>query len=187
MEKRGIYWYIHNTSLHRGLQKSEPLMSHFSPGSHLNPRKIYSSLPVKNSPGKWSKIMPLTSKKIRVLSTQQVPEFPDMEWNNVLTGKSVNLDAIFTRMSSTATNSKTIENLSELKLQFGANKLTKSVKTHGDWVIAWRITFRATKFIFPHHEKELKEYTKYISSYFAFLHSSTHWKVFELDKATKTG
>ena len=35
--------------LHRGLQKSESLMRHFFPGSHLNPLRIYSSLPVKNS------------------------------------------------------------------------------------------------------------------------------------------
>ena len=121
--------------------------------------------------------------KLRVLNAKRVPEFPNMEWNNVLARKSVNLDALFTGMYSTATDSRSIENLGELELHFGANKPAKLVETHGDWVIAWRITFRATKFIFPHREKELKEYTEYISSYFRSLHSSTHWKVFELDKA----
>jgi hypothetical protein len=37
--------------------------------------------------------------------TKQVPEFSDMEWNNVLLGKAINLDIIFTRMFSTATDS----------------------------------------------------------------------------------
>ena len=123
--------------------------------------------------------------KLRVLSAKWVPEFPDMEWNNILAGKSVNLDAVFTRMYSTATDSRTIENLRELELHFGADKPAKSVETHGDWVIAWRIAFRATKFIFPHREKDLEEYTEYISSHFASLHSTAHWKVFELDKAIR--
>jgi hypothetical protein len=123
--------------------------------------------------------------KLKVLGAKQVPEFPDMEWNNILAGKSVNLDVVFTGMYSTATDSRTIENLGELELHFGAAKPAKSVESHGDWVIAWRIAFRATKFIFPHREKELEEYTEYISSYFASLHSSAHWKVFELDKAIR--
>ena len=86
-------------------------------------------------------------------------------------------------MFSTATDSRTIENLGELELPFGAAKPAKSVNTHGDWVIAWRIALRANKFIFPHRERELEEYTEYISSYFASFHPSAHWKVFNLKKA----
>ena len=123
--------------------------------------------------------------KLRVLSAKRVPEFPDMEWNNVLAGKSVNLDVVFTGMYSTSTDNRTIENLGEFELHFGADKPAKSVETHGDWVIAWRIAYRATKFIFPHREKELEEYTEYISSYFASLHPTAHWKIFELDKAIR--
>jgi hypothetical protein len=67
------------------------------------------------------------------------------------------------------TDSRTIENLGELELHFGAAKPAKSIETLGDWVIAWRITFCVTKFIFPHWEKELEDYTEYISSYFASL------------------
>jgi hypothetical protein len=123
--------------------------------------------------------------KLKVLGAKRVPEFPDMEWNNVLLGKAVNLDVVFTGMFSTATDSRTIENLGELELHFGAAKPAKSVNTHGDWIIAWRIAFRATKFIFPHRENELDEYTEYISSYFASVQPSAHWKVFNLDKAIR--
>ena len=123
--------------------------------------------------------------KLRVLGAKRVPEFPDMEWNNILSGKSVNLDVVFTGMFSPATDSRTVENLGDLELHFGAAKPAKSVSTHGDWVIAWRIVLRATKFIFPHRERELEEYTEYISSYFASIHPSSHWKVFNLDKAIR--
>src|SRR6202040_2247688 len=34
-------------------------------------------------------------------------------------------------------------------------------------------------------ERELKEYTEYVSSYFASVHPSAHWKVFNLDKAIR--
>jgi hypothetical protein len=73
-----------------------------------------------------------------------------MEWNNVLAGKAVNLDVIFSGMYSTATDSKTIENLGDLELHFGVAKSAKSVKTHGDWIITWRTAVTATKFVFPH-------------------------------------
>ena len=75
--------------------------------------------------------------KLRVLSAKQAPEFPNMEWNNILAGKSVNLDVVFIGMYSTSTDNRTIENISELELHFGADKPSKLVETHGDWVIAW--------------------------------------------------
>ena len=78
--------------------------------------------------------------KLKILGAKRVPKFPDMEWNNILAGKTVNLNVVFTGMYSTDTDSRTIENLGELELHFGAAKPAKSVKTHGDWVIAWRIT-----------------------------------------------
>jgi hypothetical protein len=123
--------------------------------------------------------------KLKVLGAKRVPEFPDMEWNNVLAGKAINLNVVFTGMYSTATDNRTTENLSKLELHFGAAKPAKSVKTHRDWVIVWTIVLRATKFIFPHRERELKEYTEYILSYFASVQLSAHWKVFNLDKAIR--
>ena len=172
--------------LHRGLQKSEPLTSHFSPGSHLNPPRIYSSLPVNSSWGQWSKIMPLTSNSwnSEFSALNEYPNF--LTWNGTMSLPE-NLSTLMlsspecTPLQLTA--SRTIENLREIKLHFRADKPAKSVETHRDWVIAWGIAFWATKFIFPYWEKELKEYTKYVSSYFTSLHSSAHWKVFKLDKA----
>ena len=120
----------------------------------------------------------LKATKRRVLSAKRVPEFPDMEWNNILAGKAVNLDVIFSGMYSTASDNKTIENLGDLELHFGVTKPAKSVETHGDWVIAWRIALTATKFIFPHRARELKEYSNYISSYFASVQLAGHSKIF---------
>jgi hypothetical protein len=124
----------------------------------------------------------LKATERRVLNAKRVPEFPNMEWNNILAGKAVNLDIVFSGMYSTASDNKTIENLGDLELHFGVAKPAKSVETHGDWIIAWRITLSATKFIFPHRARELKEYSDYISSYFASIQPIGHLKILNLDK-----
>ena len=47
----------------------------------------------------------------------------------------------------------------------------------------WRLGYHlenclsSNKFVFPHQEKELEEYTEYILSYFTSTHSSAHWKI----------
>ena len=118
-------------------------------------------------------------------SSKRVPEFPDSEWNNVLAGKAVNIDVVFSGMYSTVTDNRAIENIGDLELHFGAAKPAKTVETHGDWVIAWRSVFKATKFIFPHREAELDEYNDYITSYFASIHPSAHPRVLNLDRAIR--
>ena len=130
-------------------------------------------------------VLDLKASKRMVLGAKRVPEFPDSEWNNVLAGKAVNIDIVFTGMYSTITDNRAIENIGDLKLHFGATKPAKTVETHGDWVVAWRIIFRAMRFIFPHREAELEEYNDYITSYFASMHPSAHSKVLNLDRAIR--
>ena len=77
----------------------------------------------------------IKSTKLVVLTSRRVPEFPDSEWNNVLSGRAVNLDTVFSGMFSTITDNRAVENIGELELHFGASKPSKAVKTHGDWVV----------------------------------------------------
>ena len=109
-------------------------------------------------------VIDIKAMKHIVLGSKRVPEFPNSEWNNVLAGKAVNLDIIFSGMYSTVTDNQAIENIGDLELHFEAAKPAKSVKTHGDWVIAWRTIYKAMHFIFPHREGKLDEYNNYIMS-----------------------
>ena len=86
-------------------------------------------------------------------------------------------------MYFTVTDNQAIENIADLKLHFGAKKPSKTVKSHGDWVITWRIAFKATQSVFPHCETELEECNDYIMTYFASVNPGSHWKVLNLDKA----
>jgi hypothetical protein len=90
-------------------------------------------------------VLDLKASKRMVLGAKRVPEFPDSEWNNVLAGKAVNIDAVFSGMYSTITDNRAIENIGDLELHFGATKPAKTVGTHGDWVVAWRIILKATR------------------------------------------
>jgi hypothetical protein len=40
-----------------------------------------------------------------------VPQFPDSEWDNVIKGRSINLDAVFTSVYSTESNTDNVEEL----------------------------------------------------------------------------
>ena len=88
-------------------------------------------------------------------------------------------------MYLTVMDNRAIENIRDLELHFGTTKPAQTVETHGDWVIAWRITFKATHFIFPHRETKLKEYNNSITSYFTSIHPSTHLKILNIDRAIR--
>ena len=47
--------------------------------------------------------------KWSLLNDEDVPEFPDSEWTSVLSGKAINLDAVFSGALSTVTDNKTVE------------------------------------------------------------------------------
>ncbi|KIM88990.1 hypothetical protein PILCRDRAFT_767907, partial [Piloderma croceum F 1598] len=127
----------------------------------------------------------LKQAKWSLLSSKFVPDFPNDEWNNVLSGKSVNLDAVFSSSLSTATDNCTVESFREFEHLFGAAKPSKMIATHGDWVTTWGITSRAVMFAFPHREWELDPYHDYITGYFAAIHNNFHSKVLELDKSIR--
>ena len=169
--------------LHRGHQESEPLMNRFFPGSRLNQMKIFSSLPVKNSLGKWSKTMPLTSnsQNLGFSAPNESPNF--LTWSGIMSLP----ESLSTLTSSSPECTPPQPTTEQLKILVSLNSTLVPINqpNRSKPVIAWRIAYRATKFIFPHREKELEEYTEYISFYFASLHPNAHWKIFKLDKAIR--
>ena len=168
-------------------RRNESAMILFSPGSSNRRSLARRSLALWLSRGKWFSTTQRTSKltKWSLLNDEDVPEFPDSEWTNVLSGKAINLDVVFSGTLSTVTDNKTVETLGEFELLFGAAKPSKTVETHGDWVTAWGAASRAIKFAFPHRADELEAYREYITQYFAALHPKAHPAVFNLDRAIR--
>ena len=67
----------------------------------------------------------------------------------MLVGSAVNLDAVFSGSFSTIADDKTSASVEGFELTFGGSKPSKTVQTHGDWVIAWNATSIATCHVYP--------------------------------------
>ena len=126
----------------------------------------------------------LKRAKWSLATSARIPaRVPDTEWSNILQGRAVNLDAIFSGSISTEPDQRATQQVGEVELRFNMSKPTKAVRSCGDWVIAWGYAERAIMFAFPHREQEVTDYREYILSHFAALNSWYHHHVIELDKA----
>jgi hypothetical protein len=113
-----------------------------------------------------------------------IPQFPQAEWLNLLSGNAVDLDHVFSNIYTVSHNSNNIIELGKsVELLHGSSTPTKVVKTHGDWVIAWDCLVDATLFMFKHRRSELQSYGKHIQQLFASLPSQFHGRAINYDRA----
>ena len=73
----------------------------------------------------------------------------------------------------------------EVEFKFGTKDASKPVTTHGDWTIAFDLTWDAYLFAFAHRAEELKVYQRYILQQFSTKRESEHPRVIALDKAIR--
>jgi hypothetical protein len=116
---------------------------------------------------------------------RHLPRLTDSEWTNVLSGRAVNLDNVFSGSMSTRTDDRSFERLGAIELWYRVTKPSKTVQSSGDWVIAWSYASKAIQFAFPHRARELITYQEYIMSHFAAVLPQHHGMVIELDKAIR--
>jgi hypothetical protein len=125
------------------------------------------------------------SAKSSLLNCFSCPQFPDSEWTNLLAGRSVNLDHVISGLCSLSNEERTSEKIGTVQISLGPAAAVRQVRTHGEWVIVWDKTVRATTFIFPHRESELRAHGEYITGIFAALPIGTHNRVIQFDKAVR--
>lgn len=123
--------------------------------------------------------------KSSIVNTPKCPAFPDSEWLNLVQGKPINLDNVFSGFYSTSTDNQRSESIGEIELKFGIKDASKPVATHGDWTIAFDLTRDAYLFAFAHRAEELKQYQRYILQQFATKRESEHPRVIALDRAIR--
>ena len=115
-----------------------------------------------------------------------IPQFPQAEWLNLLSGYAVDLDHVFSNIYTIShTTNEVVELGKSLELLHGSSTPAKTVKTHGDWVIAWDSLVDATLFVFKHRRQELQSYGKHIQRYFASLSPQFHSRVINYDRAVR--
>jgi hypothetical protein len=123
--------------------------------------------------------------KANLLNSGSAPEFPDSEWKSILSGLSVNLDAVFSGRYSTEHDSKVSHEIGDFTISTREASTSKVVRTAGDWFIAWNQAAAATTFAFPHRGRECQEYGKHILGLFAAFAEEHHHLIFNYDKAVR--
>jgi hypothetical protein len=160
---------------------NEPEDSIFGPSSTLSPelQKTYTLLENFSRDAKRARTSLLNCSK-------PIPQFPPAEWLNLLNGNAIDLDHVFSNIYTIShSTSEIIELGKNLELLHGSSAPAKSVKTHGDWVIAWDSLVDATLFMFRHKKPELQAYGKHIQRYFASLPTQMHGRIINYDRAAR--
>lgn len=123
--------------------------------------------------------------KRSITNSPSCPEFPNSEWTNLLAGRAVNLDAVFSGYFSTSNNDERIETVGALEIKFGSVTPSKTISNAGEWNTAWIRTIRAVTAAFPHRSEELSHYGDYINSFFSATQTNFHNRIILFDKAVR--
>jgi hypothetical protein len=111
------------------------------------------------------------------------PEFPELEWDNVIRGRSVDLNKVLSAMFIVGSDSKRTEHLGPIELRFRQTVPIKKVATLGEWEMAWGRTSRAITFTFPHRKEELSLYGEHISGLFEAINIQYHGRIILYDQS----
>jgi len=65
--------------------------------------------------------------KHSLINSPTCPEFPDLEWTNILAGRAINLDAVLSGYYSTSNNDERVEEIGDLEICFRTVNPTKTV------------------------------------------------------------
>nr|VWP00840.1 Argininosuccinate lyase (ASAL) (EC (Arginosuccinase) [Ganoderma boninense] len=123
--------------------------------------------------------------KSNLINSVGAPEFPDAEWGNVLRGKPVDLNHVFSGQYTLGQDEKHVEKLGPVELSYRAVTPAKVVKSAGDWVIAWQRATAAIVYAFPHRKQELEDYHNHIFGFFGAIHPDYHHRILDYDRAVR--
>ncbi|KIJ52303.1 hypothetical protein M422DRAFT_776013 [Sphaerobolus stellatus SS14] len=122
--------------------------------------------------------------KISLLTNPRRPEFPESEWDNIIRGRSIDLDKVLSGMAVVGADTKRVERLSSLvELRFGNVTPIKRVTTHGEWEMSWSRACSALEFVFAHRKSELQTYTEHMQRKFYATHVLYHDCILLYDRA----
>ncbi|RDX48891.1 hypothetical protein OH76DRAFT_1333115, partial [Lentinus brumalis] len=120
-----------------------------------------------------------------LLNSASAPEFPDSEWSNVLRGRAIDLDRVFSGQYSLGRDEKRVEKLGSVEISHKSMVPSKSVGNSGDWTIAWQRAVEAMSYAFPHRRPELEAYGRHILGMFGALSPTLQQRVIDYDRAVR--
>lgn len=107
--------------------------------------------------------------KASLLLPPRCPQFPDGQWTQLLSGRSIDLDHVFSSLYSISHDIRRTEK---------SGKYGVSV-----WVIAYNVFIETALFVFPHRTRELSKYGRHIRQLFASFPEGLHLRIIYYDCA----
>jgi len=123
--------------------------------------------------------------KSSLLNASYLPQFPDGEWTNILSGRFVDLDHVLSGIYAVGPDERRKEKLGALEITVGSCAPAKTVRSHSDWTITWESYLDAAVFVFPNRQIELNGYGKFVRQLFTSFPSDKHLRVIHYDKAVR--
>ncbi|KAH9900652.1 uncharacterized protein BXZ73DRAFT_62653, partial [Epithele typhae] len=121
-----------------------------------------------------------------LLNTPSIPEFAISEWDNILRGKPVDHDQVFSGRYSTVSDEKQKHRIADgLELSISVPGSPPVEECSGDWVVAWQDASAAYAIALPDLAPICAAYNKQIISLFAALHISLAHRVLDYDRAVR--
>ena len=122
----------------------------------------------------------------RLMYHQYSPEFHESGWNEIVRGKCLNLDTVYTFIATSQTIDKHTETIGGIEIKYGfAESASKKITSYQGWTTAWHRASKAIRFAFPHREAELNSYYEYIVQIFDQTAEPHHGQVIRFDKAIR--
>ncbi|KAG2037068.1 hypothetical protein BDR03DRAFT_982457 [Suillus americanus] len=127
-----------------------------------------------------------TSRSIFAKLQKYNLKFPESELYNIIRGRVVNFDVVFSGWYSDEPEHDHEEKLGKFKIKVGGeSEPAKTVRSSQDWNVAYSLFARAMQFAFPHRLDELDDYGNFIHQKFAQNVSKYHSCVIAFDKAVR--
>lgn len=128
----------------------------------------------------------LTYVKHMLVCHPDCPAVPDGVWNDILAGRFVDLDKIFSSMYSIDGDRRERHKVGEIEIVTSQVKTSKHITEHGDWTLAWNLYQEAVTFVYPHRARELQSYYTHVTGLFAALRGSEKGRAISYDRAVRS-
>ncbi|PPQ79040.1 hypothetical protein CVT25_002349 [Psilocybe cyanescens] len=107
---------------------------------------------------------------------------PASQWEHIFRGDPLNLDHFLSALHRVTIDS---ESVGDTEISTGVAEPKRRIRTASDWGDAWDLASSAIALAFPHRERELRDYGRYINGIFAGEFASTHPRIILFDIAVR--
>jgi len=137
---------------------------------------------------KYLKDWSIDPKFIRssITNTASCPDFPYSEWSNIIVGRAVNLDHVYSSFYTTINDNRNVTDLGGIEITTNSGKTpSKTVKRDSEWRNAWEKTEGAYVYLMPHRLGELRKYGQHMGRIFLAVDQKHHSRVIQYDKVVR--